>query len=46
MRESYHDYIGRKIREDREKNRLRAKLSKYYRKIHDIEEKLKSLDED
>lgn len=45
MRESYHDYMGRKMREDREISHLRFKLTKYYRKIHKIEERLKELNE-
>ena len=45
MRESYHDYMGRKMREDRETTRLRAKLTKYYRKINMIEKRLKELHE-
>jgi len=43
-RESYHDYIGRMLRSDRQKQRIRAKISKHYYKIHQLQEKLKQLD--
>lgn len=45
MKESYHDYIGRMLRTDRQKTRLRAKINKHYYKIHQLQEKLKKIDE-
>ncbi len=44
MRESYHNYMGRMMRADREKTRLRGKINKYYYKIHQLQEKIKKID--
>jgi len=37
--------MGRMINADREKTRLKAKINKHYYKIHQLQEKIKKLEE-
>jgi|SaaInl85LU_5_DNA_1037374.scaffolds.fasta_scaffold57799_2 hypothetical protein len=45
MRESYHNYMGRMMREDREKRHIQSKIYKHQHKINQLEKRLKELNE-